>query len=155
MIELMQGGCLCGDVRYRVEGKPIVCLACHCTFCQRLTSSAYSSVAYFKDTQVTIAGDIKEYEHRSDETGRATVLKFCPRCGVTVAHVAQARPGWIGVEIGTLHDKSGARLERHVWTRSKQPWTAIPDDVDIYDKGSADGAEPIKRAVRVDSRAGK
>jgi hypothetical protein len=112
-------------------------------------------VAYFKETQVTIAGDIKEYEHRSDETGRATVLKFCPRCGVTVAHVAEARPGWMGVEIGTLHHKSGARLERHVWVRSKQPWTTISDDVDLYDKGSADGAEPIRRAVRPDASARK
>jgi hypothetical protein len=112
-------------------------------------------VAYFNESQVSITGDTKKYEHRSDETGRTTVLKFCPRCGVTVAHVAQARPGWIGVEIGTLHDKSGARVERHVWTRSKQPWTVIPDDVDVYDKGSADGAEPIRRAVRADLGASK
>jgi len=154
MTDHVEGGCLCGDVRYRIEGKPIVCLACHCTFCQRITSSAYSSVAYFNESQVEIAGDVKEYEHRSDETGRATVLKFCPRCGVTVAHVAKARPGWIGIEIGTLNDKTGARLQRHVWTRSKQPWTVIPDDVDVFDKGSADGAEPVKRAMRNGPAAG-
>jgi hypothetical protein len=155
MTEPMEGSCLCGDVQYQVKGRPIVCLACHCTFCQCLTGSAYSSVAYFNESQVSITGDTKKYEHRSDETGRTTVLKFCPRCGVTVAHVAQARPGWIGVEIGTLHDNSGARVERHVWTRSKQPWTVIPDDVDVYDKGSADGAEPIRRAVRADLGASK
>jgi hypothetical protein len=46
--------------------------------------------------------------------------------------------------------KGGFRIERHVWTRSKQPWTVILDDVDVYEKGSADGAEPIRRAMRVD-----
>jgi hypothetical protein len=111
-------------------------------------------VAYFNESQVTMSGDVKEYEHRSDETGRATVLKFCPRCGVTVAHVAQARPGWIGIEIGTLNDKTAFRLQRHVWTRSKQLWTVIPDDVDIYDKGSADGAEPIRKATHAGPAAG-
>jgi hypothetical protein len=53
-----------------------------------------------------------------------------------------------------LHDKSGVRVERHVWTRSKQPWTVIPDDVDVYDKGSADGAEPIRRATRSGAAGG-
>jgi len=148
MTDQMEDGCLFGNVRYRIEGKPIVCLACHCTFCQLLTSSAYSSVTCFNEAQVAITGDLKECAHRSDETGRATALKFCLRCGVTVAHVAEAKPGWVGAEIGTLHDKCDARLERHVWIRSKQPWTAISDDVDLYDRGSADRAKPIRRAVR-------
>ncbi len=148
MTEVFRGGCLCGEVRYEVVGKPIVCLACHCRFCQRFTGSAYSSVAYFKAEQVHIAGELKEYRHRSDETGRVTTLQFCGRCGTAASHLAEARPGWRGIEIGTLDEKAGLQMERHVWTRSKQPWTAIPDDVDIYDKGSADGAVPIKRAVR-------
>ena len=124
----------------------MVCLACHCTFCQRFTGSAYSSVAYFRTEQVRMQGEPTTYRHRSDETGRVVTLQFCGRCGTAVSHVAEARPGWLGIEIGSLDDKTGLRIERHVWTRSRQPWTAIPDDVDLYAKGSADGAVPIRRA---------
>ena len=38
----MEGGCRCGQVRFRVEAAPLLTLACHCKGCQRMTASAYS-----------------------------------------------------------------------------------------------------------------
>ena len=35
------GGCLCGEVRYRTTAKPVRVTISHCTFCQRMTGSAY------------------------------------------------------------------------------------------------------------------
>ena len=29
--EVLEGGCQCGGIRYRVEGEPIALVACHCT----------------------------------------------------------------------------------------------------------------------------
>ncbi|WP_431267628.1 GFA family protein [Dankookia sp. P2] len=37
------GGCLCGAVRYEITQPPLVTYTCHCTTCQRLTGSAFSS----------------------------------------------------------------------------------------------------------------
>lgn len=37
-----EGGCRCGRVRLRVTKAPAVTMACHCTGCQRMSSSAYS-----------------------------------------------------------------------------------------------------------------
>ncbi len=37
------GGCLCGAIRYEITGPPLVAYPCHCTACQRLTGSAFSS----------------------------------------------------------------------------------------------------------------
>ena len=146
-----EGGCLCGYVHYTVNGAPNVCVACHCTFCQRFTSSDYSLFAYFDQSQVHLNTAVSEYVHHSDETGRAITLQFCARCGVTVAVVAESRPDWVGIQIGTLDDKSGMHVQRHVWTRSKQLGTVIPDDVDVYEKGSSGGAEPTRKASRRDS----
>jgi len=36
------GGCRCGEVRLRVTAPPLLAMACHCTGCQRMSSSAYS-----------------------------------------------------------------------------------------------------------------
>jgi hypothetical protein len=36
------GGCLCGQVRFRITAPPLLTMACHCKGCQRLTASAYS-----------------------------------------------------------------------------------------------------------------
>jgi hypothetical protein len=137
------GGCVCGQLTYEISGGPKVCLSCHCTFSQRLSGSAYSTIAYYYNSQVSLLGEFREYEHRSDETGRTAVLKSCPGCGVTVVYAPAARPGWIAVTLGSMDDNSHLRVERHVWIRSKQARTEIPDDVDQYLMGSADGETPI------------
>lgn len=41
------GGCRCGQVRFRVSAPPILTMACHCKGCQRMTASAYSLSAAF------------------------------------------------------------------------------------------------------------
>ena len=40
--EVREGGCRCGRVRFRVRGKPLITMACHCTGCRRMTASAFS-----------------------------------------------------------------------------------------------------------------
>ena len=49
-----EGGCLCGAVRYRVEGEPPRSSVCSCTCCQRRTGSAFGFGAYFNAEQVKI-----------------------------------------------------------------------------------------------------
>lgn len=37
----MEGGCCCGQTRYRLDRAPLVSHCCHCTSCQRETGSAF------------------------------------------------------------------------------------------------------------------
>ncbi|MDQ0318391.1 hypothetical protein QO002_000529 [Pararhizobium capsulatum DSM 1112] len=37
-----EGACRCGRVRLKISKPPILTMACHCTGCQRMSSSAYS-----------------------------------------------------------------------------------------------------------------
>jgi hypothetical protein len=132
-----EGGCVCGAVRYHVRGKPAVTSACHCRYCQRRTGSAFATLAYFDEANVRIVkGDVAEYEHRSDETGRWLRTQFCPRCGTTVAIAVEARPGMRGIALGTLDDPDWLPIERHIWVNSKRPWVLIPSDVTTFPRGS-------------------
>jgi hypothetical protein len=38
----LTGGCLCGAIRYEIAEPPFAVYTCHCTDCQRITSSAFS-----------------------------------------------------------------------------------------------------------------
>jgi hypothetical protein len=38
----LEGGCRCGQLRFRITAPPLVTMACHCTGCQRMTASAFS-----------------------------------------------------------------------------------------------------------------
>lgn len=138
MNELHEGGCVCGAVRYRVRGDPVVAAVCHCTFCQRRLGSAFAVFAYFNDENVEFTrGQLTEYEHRSDESGRWLKMQFCVSCGTTLTHTAEVRPGLRSIAAGTFDDPDWLRIERHIWVRSKRPWVAIPADVAVFPQGSA------------------
>lgn len=52
------GGCRCGRVRFAVSGSPLFSSACHCTGCQRMSSSAFSlSSGYPSDAFEVVTGE--------------------------------------------------------------------------------------------------
>ncbi len=40
-----EGGCRCGSLRFRVTRMPVMTSICHCTGCQRMSGSAFSTTA--------------------------------------------------------------------------------------------------------------
>jgi hypothetical protein len=40
----IEGGCLCGRVRYSAEAEPTFAGVCHCTDCQKFSGSAFATV---------------------------------------------------------------------------------------------------------------
>ncbi len=142
MADVHEGGCVCGAVRYRARGEPVVSMACHCRFCQQRLGSAFALVAYFDEQNIEFTqGRLSQYEHRSDESGRWLRMGFCPRCGTTLTHTAEVRPGLRSIAVGTFDDPDWVRIERHIWVRSKRPWVSIPPEAAVFPQGSA-GAAP-------------
>ena len=132
-----EGGCLCGAVRYRVRGEPARHSACHCSFCQKRTGSAFGIGAYFRDEDVEhLAGTRKSYEHHSDESGRWSRNEFCTTCGGTVTWTAEALPGLRGFAGGSFDDPQWFRITRHGWLRSAHRWFTPPEGVEKFEKGT-------------------
>ena len=130
------GGCVCGAVRYEIATPPSHTAVCHCTFCQRVTGSAFALWPTFSQTDVKLTGALKTYEHRSDESGRWIRLNFCPRCGTTVSSTFEIEQGEVSILGGTFDDTGWIKVDRHVWTRSKQHWFSLPGGVPAFEKSS-------------------
>lgn len=136
MTDIHLGGCACGFVRYRVQGRPVVGTVCHCLFCQRRLASAFAVLASFEEDAIEILqGELSEVEHRSDESGRWLRMSFCAKCGTTISHRAELRPGMRTIAAGTFDDPNWFSINRHIWIRSKLPWVAIPEGVATYAQG--------------------
>ena len=134
-----EGGCLCGDVRYRTIAEPVRVTICHCTFCQRLTGSAHLVEPIFRRNDVLIlGGDPKTYEHRSDSSGKRVTLNFCGRCATTIYLELERFSDILGLCGGTFDDpnwfdRSKDRC-RHIFTRSAQKGVILPPDLDLYEE---------------------
>ncbi len=132
MAEVHEGGCLCGAVRYRVVGDPMIAGVCHCTLCQRRTGSAFGISTYFDEAAVQLSGGRKTYELRSDESNRWMKGEFCPTCGTVVTATAEVLPGARWIAGGTFDDPNWIKPTRHAWTRSALHWMVFPPGVEIF-----------------------
>lgn len=71
------GACRCGAVTLKVSAAPLLTMACHCTGCQRMTSSAFSlSVAIPEEGFATEGPD----PVRGGAPGSDLRHHFCPDC---------------------------------------------------------------------------
>jgi hypothetical protein len=134
-----QGGCLCGEVRYRTTAEPVRVTICHCTFCQRLTGSAYLVEPIFGRTDVVFHGTpARTYDHRSDSSRKRVTLNFCGRCATTICLDLERFPEVLGLCAGTFDDPNwfdrSADSCRHIFTRSAQAGVILPAGVSLYEK---------------------
>lgn len=129
----MTGGCQCGATRYSVTGEARQVLACHCTDCQRQSGSAFGLVMVIDENDFRLdKGEVKTFKGMSD-AGREKTGAFCPECGSRIYHIIAWRPGMLSVRAGTLDDTSRLKPSVHIWTKSKQPWVILPDDVPTHE----------------------
>jgi len=97
---MLEGGCHCGAVRYRIEGAPLRHGLCHCIDCRRHAGAPVVGWAIFRREQVAATGELATYG--SSEHGRR---QFCGRCGTGLFYLNDAiMAGLIDVQSATLDD---------------------------------------------------
>jgi hypothetical protein len=105
-MELPQtGGCQCGGVRHEITQAPVmVSYTCHCTDCQRMTSSAFSLGCVLPDGAFRLVHGEPKGLQRTTGSGRVSTRWVCPECGVWVC--TAPRPGVTvrNMRGGTLDD---------------------------------------------------
>jgi hypothetical protein len=130
---VLEGGCLCGKVRFAANQAPLRTLACHCTFCQRMTGSSFYAESIFPVDAVELnTGPIKKYEHTSDESGKKVYVHFCPSCGTSVGLTFDRWPHLRAVSRGCFDDPNQVEVNANIWTRSAQSGVALPAEVNCF-----------------------
>ena len=129
----LSGRCLCSSVSFRATQKPQRTLACHCTFCQRLTGTAFYVESIFPIEAVEFeGGEIRTYEHVSDTSGSRVFAHFCGRCGTTLGLTFERWPEIRAVSRSCFDAPNDIPIDAHIWTRSAQSGVALPAGVDCF-----------------------
>jgi hypothetical protein len=132
MSEILEGGCQCGAIRYRVTGAPLTLYACHCTECQKQSASAFGLSLWVKRSDLEIVSGEPHHWERLADSGNTTRCAFCPDCGSRLYHEPSDDPGIYSLKGGSLDDIASLTPVGHIWVRSKQPWVdlaCLPGDL--------------------------
>ena len=116
------GQCLCGRVSVSVLRDGATVAVCHCTHCQKQTSSAFSPVVLAPMGNITVTGELKGYDDSNNAGDRVTRM-FCPNCGspVMTKSVNDEAAGMHLVKAGILDGGAPAPVVE-VFTRSRRDW---------------------------------
>ncbi|MET0962377.1 MAG: GFA family protein [Noviherbaspirillum sp.] len=118
----IEGGCLCGSVRYSTEVDPVMTAVCHCKHCQRQSGSAFSPIAAFpKGTLQIDKTHLTVYDDVGD-SGMPVKRSFCSKCGSPVYTEVSAMPNLEWIKAGTLDDTAWFQPAVNIWCDSAQSW---------------------------------
>ena len=125
------GGCLCGGVRYEVEGPLAPVQFCHCGQCRKAQGAAFAANMPVVSTAFRLLrGEDLLREHRASPGKRRV---FCGACGSPIFSQRDDTPEVKRLRVGSL-DGDGAALTPgfHIQTASKAAWWPIPDGLPAW-----------------------
>lgn len=130
MSVLREGGCACGEIRYRLTADPLFVHCCHCLNCQRQTGSAFVvNVMIEADRVELIAGDpVPVPVPRGSKKQK---IWRCPTCQLALWS-QYTSPRIRFVRAGTLDEPASVTPDVHIYTRSKLPWVTLPESVPAF-----------------------
>lgn len=132
-VQLLAGGCLCGQIRYELTAAPQLTAICHCTHCQKQSGSAFSLNFVVQRSGLAVSGDLASYKDHG-ESGTVIYRQFCPDCGSPIISVPSDKPEIAYVKVGTLDDKGGIDPEVQIWCSSAQPWWSSQSEIPAFDR---------------------
>ena len=135
----VEGGCACGAVRYRLNAAPPWVYTCHCSDCQKLTTSAFTLSAPVKRDALEITrGTLKTWLRTTTESGLPSTQHVCANCGVRIFSEPPTAPDRVTLRMGTLDDTCWLNPMAAIWMKSAQPWFEPRPGMLTYEKGHAD-----------------
>lgn len=129
----IEGGCLCGKVRYSADAEPAFVGVCHCKNCQKGIGAAFATVVALPQPALNVQGDLKSFSDRGD-SGQTLYRRFCPECGSSVMDEAEAMPGMVMILTGTLDDSSWVKPQMEIFCDSAQPWVKLEGEYRRFPK---------------------
>src|ERR1041385_1410498 len=116
------GSCLCGAVRFEVQGPLNAPDACHCSQCRKQSSHYWASTNVPRAAMDLTGAEHLTWYQSSDKVRRG----FCSICG-SALFWDPAGHDFIAVGMGAFEKPTGVHLEKHIFVADKGDYYEIAD----------------------------
>ena len=124
----IEGGCLCGAIRYRATAPPVSRSICHCRTCRHASgapSVAWSS--FHLDSFAFISGSPLWYR-----SSPGVVRSFCGNCGTPLTYHHAKDTDSLDVTTVTLDAPDQFPPTKEIWIEHKLPWERLDEATRHY-----------------------
>ncbi len=132
-LKAITGGCLCGQVRYKIQGPRRDIIDCHCENCRR-THGHYSAYTSVQQADITFLAQesLTWYHDVSPDTYRG----FCNQCGASLLWDSSSDIGKISVSAGSLDAGHGLKTIAHIYMAEAGEYYEVVDKLPKYSHSS-------------------
>lgn len=128
----LEGGCLCGAIRYRITAQPLASGTCQCRTCRKASAAAIVPWIHLDSQSLSfISGKPVEF-HSSPPVTRT----FCGCCGTPLTYWRTDYGSNIDVTACSLDDPEAFPPIAHVWTSHGLGWLKLADDLPCFREGT-------------------
>lgn len=129
------GGCLCGAIRYRVDGPVLGSAACHCRDCQYVCGGAPAYVFVVNKSSIDIQKGMPAHFDNVADSGNRRRRYFCSSCGTPLFAEDSAYPDIASIKAGSLDDTSLYKVRAEFWSQSAPEWHQFDAHAPKFPKG--------------------
>jgi hypothetical protein len=125
------GSCLCGRVRFEIDGEFERFYLCHCEYCRKDTGSAHAANLFSSTAALRwLAGEgnVRQFDLPATRHGKS----FCGTCGSALPRT-QMNGQWLVVPAGSLNSEVLIRPNAHIFVASRAGWDDALERVPAVD----------------------
>jgi hypothetical protein len=128
---MIRGSCLCGQVRFELDGGIELINNCHCSMCRKAHGAAFGSFLHAESQgfRWTTGEDLMTTYQSSEGNARV----FCRICGSNMP-VLEGGGSQVTIPAGSLDDDPGVRPMVNIFVASKAPWFEISDALPQFER---------------------
>ena len=114
---ILVGGCLCGAVRYEIDGAADNISNCHCGMCRKALSAAFVTWIGVAHERLRYTQGVPASYRSSDIASRS----FCGTCGSQLQIDDHGAHDHTHVTLGSLDEPGRLTPQRHIWMSDRLP----------------------------------
>ncbi len=130
--EVVDGGCLCGDIRYKLTGPALFVSQCCCKDCQKATGTGHTTIVGIHNSQLAVTGTPATYTNAGDSGGSVT-RHFCGRCGGRI-YTSGSLPGeFIMIQAGSLDHPNCISPQSVIYMKDATVWDRFDPELPKFE----------------------
>lgn len=121
MAHIVNGRCLCGHVRFTVQGPFEIFHLCHCSRCRKATASAHASNIFTDPDRITWVSGVSLIRRFDLPNAERFSKCFCTQCGSALPYISRNGKRLI-IPAGVLDDDPIIRPQDNIFWANRAPW---------------------------------
>jgi len=126
----VEGGCLCGAVRFAITLPSKWCAHCHCSMCRREHGAGYVTWVGVASEQFSILQGEDSLKWYSSSPGARR--GFCSRCGSSMLFESERWSGETHVALGCLDGPIDRKPQAHAFHDARVDWMPWDDALSVF-----------------------